>query len=339
MISTPIDFDNIITGSNILITGGTGTLGHQLVKILLNNYNPNKVIIFSRDEFKQNEMSKIYSTSKYPNLIYFIGDIRDYERLHFAFKNVDIVYHAAALKHVPIVEYNPMEAIKTNVLGTENVIKAAINRNVKRVIGISTDKCVNPVNLYGATKLCLEKLMIAGNHLSGGETLFSVVRYGNVFGSRGSVVPLFTEQQKTGKLTITNGKMTRFTLTIDEAVNFTIRSTIDMIGGEIFVPKLLHYNINQLSKIIGEKCEIVEIGLRPGEKMNEIMISDNESHLTIDNNDRYIVLPSLHFKNSNTYYSKYGSNLLKSGYSYTSNDSSQISDEQLRILIKDLQNY
>lgn len=336
MNSTPIDISNVINESNILITGGTGTFGYQMVKTLLTHYNPRKIIIFSRDEFKQNEMSKIYDTKKYPNLRYFIGDIRDYDRLYFAFKNVDIIYHAAALKHVPIVEYNPMEAIKTNILGTENVIKAAINRNVKRVVGISTDKCVNPINLYGATKLCLEKLMIAGNHMSGGETLFSVVRYGNVFGSRGSVVPLFIKQAEIGKLTITNGTMTRFTLTIDEAVNFTIKSTMDMIGGEIFVPKLLHYNINQLARIIGENCEIIEIGLRPGEKMNEVMISDNESHLTIDNNDRFIVLPSIPSKNQNLYYDLYGTNQLQRGYSYTSNDSLQISDKQLRILVEDI---
>ena len=204
----------LVNGKNILITGGTGSFGNKLIETLLNHFTPKKIIVFSRDEFKQYNMQKIFSPEKYPCMRYFLGDIRDKERVDEAFKGVNIVFHAAALKQVPATEYNPNEAIKTNIYGTENVVKAAINNNVEKVIALSTDKCVSPANLYGATKLCLEKLVIAGNHLSGNKTQFSVIRYGNVFGSRGSVVPLFLKQKEEGLITVTDNKMTRFTLAI-----------------------------------------------------------------------------------------------------------------------------
>ena len=269
---------DLINGKNILITGGTGSFGNQMVKTLLNNFKPNRLVIFSRDEFKQSEMQKIFDPNKYKCLRYFIGDIRDKERLLDAFCGIDLIFHAAALKQVPALEYNPTEAIKTNIYGAENVIQAAIKNNVKKVIAISTDKAVSPVNLYGATKLCFEKLFIAANNIVGANnTRFCVLRYGNVFKSRGSVVPLFLNQSKTGKFTVTDEKMTRFNLTLENAINFVLNCSSKMLGGEIFVPKLKSYNIMQLCKVINSDATVSIIGLRPGEKMHECMINASET--------------------------------------------------------------
>ena len=231
-MSYTLDIDlNFINNKSILITGGTGSFGKQMLKTLLENFEPRKIVIFSRDEFKQSEMQKEFSMLQYPYLRYFIGDIRDKERLTEAFRNIDIIFHAAALKQVPALEYNPSEAIKTNIYGAENVIKAAIANNVKKVIAISTDKAVSPVNLYGATKLCFEKLFIAANNIVGdADTRFCVLRYGNVFKSRGSVVPLFLEQAKTNKFTVTDSNMTRFNLTLENAVNFVLQCSSKMLG-------------------------------------------------------------------------------------------------------------
>jgi UDP-N-acetylglucosamine 4,6-dehydratase len=322
----------IVNNKTVLITGGTGTFGHALVEVLLARFSPKKVIVFSRDEFKQSEMRKRFDG---PNLRYFIGDVRDYDRLLLAFNGVDIVFHAAALKHVPVVEYNPTEAIRTNIYGTENVIRAAICCGVSRVVAVSTDKCVNPVNLYGATKLCLEKLAVAANHLSGKKTLFSVVRYGNVLGSRGSVVPIFLEQRKRKRLTVTDLEMTRFTLTIQDAISFVLNSAGMMIGGEIFVPKLPSYSIRQLVKLLGRDCQLDLIGLRPGEKIHELMVSQDESHLTIDCGSFYVITSSLDVHSKSTYEERYGSNLLPSMSEYRSG-SEMIGDETLQNMIDSL---
>lgn len=286
-----LNIDNFfIKGKNVLITGGTGSFGNKMVETLL-PFRPNKIVIFSRDEFKQYHMAKKFSKEKYSCMRYLIGDIRDYDRLSFAFCDIDIIFHAAALKQVPAMEYNPSEAIKTNIYGAENIIRAAIYNNVKKVIAISTDKAVSPVNLYGATKMCFEKLFIAANNMVGERDIcFSVMRYGNVFGSRGSVVPLFLKQSKDNLFTITDQRMTRFTMTLQDAINFVLNSANKMIGREIFVPKLPSYNIEQLAKVINSEAEIKYIGIRPGEKIHECMINTHESHNTLNCNNYFIVL-------------------------------------------------
>jgi UDP-N-acetylglucosamine 4,6-dehydratase len=322
------EVSELINGKNIFITGGTGTFGHKITDILLNQYSPNKVIIFSRDEFKQYNMKQIYPESKYPNIRYFIGDVRDYERLLTATQNIDVLFHAAAMKQVDTIEYNPLEAIKTNIYGTENVIKAAIQNKIKKVIGVSTDKCVSPVNLYGATKLCLEKLIIHANLMSGKNgTIFSVLRYGNVINSRGSVVPLFLKQKENKCFTITDEKMTRFTLTIDQAINFVLNCASIMIGGEVFVPKLPSYNIVQLAQCIEKDAEIKIIGIRPGEKLHEAMISSSESHKTLIQENYLVVLPEININKN--YEEKYGSNYRLGDEEYSSGINELISDEDL----------
>ncbi len=322
------EVEELINGKNIFITGGTGTFGHKITEIILNNYNPNKIIIFSRDEFKQYNMKQLFQESKYNNIRYFIGDVRDYERLLTATKNVDIIFHAAAMKQVDTVEYNPLEAIKTNIYGTENVIKAAIANNVKKVIGVSTDKCVSPINLYGATKLCLEKLIIHANLMSGHNgTIFSVLRYGNVINSRGSVVPLFLKQKENNYFTITDPNMTRFTLTIEQAINFVLNSASVMIGGEVFVPKLPSYNIIQLAKCINKDAEIKIIGIRPGEKLHESMISTSESYKTLIKDDYLVVLPEIQINKN--YEEKYGKEYRILNEEYSSGNNELIDDNDL----------
>ncbi|MCJ7740476.1 UDP-N-acetylglucosamine 4,6-dehydratase (inverting), partial [Candidatus Microgenomates bacterium] len=255
----------------ILVTGGTGSFGKKFTEVLLEKYHPKKLIIFSRDELKQHEMR--VSGFNHPSLRYFIGDIRDKERLNRAFYGVDIVVHAAALKQVPACEYNPIEAVMTNVIGARNVIDAAIDNKVKRIIALSTDKAVNPINLYGATKLVAEKLFIQANAYSGDRDIrFSCVRYGNVIGSRGSVIPLFRQQQKNGKITITDSRMTRFWITLEQGVDFVIKCLEKMNGGEIFIPKIPSTNIMNLVKVIAPKSKVRIVGIRPGEKIHEVLI-------------------------------------------------------------------
>jgi UDP-N-acetylglucosamine 4,6-dehydratase len=296
---------SFINDKSILITGGTGSFGKQMLKTLLENFKAKKIVIFSRDEFKQSEMQNEYNSKRYPCLRYFIGDIRDKERLIEAFNGIDIVFHAAALKQVPAIEYNPSEAIKTNIYGAENVIKAAIANNVKNVIAISTDKAVSPVNLYGATKLCFEKLFISANNIVGDKDIkFSVLRYGNVFKSRGSVVPLFLEQSKTNKFTVTDSQMTRFNLTLESAINFVLNCSSIMLGGEIFVPKLKSYNIIQLCNIINPEAEIEITGLRPGEKLHECMINNIELSNCYEC-DNYFIIMSNTLLDFDVIYNKY----------------------------------
>lgn len=280
----------MFNGKNILITGGTGTFGKQFVKYIAGNYKPNKIIVFSRDEFKQYEMARKFNDIK--NLRFFIGDVRDRDRLKRAFYGVDYVVHAAASKQVVAAEYNPFEAIKTNIFGAENVIEASIDAGVKKVVALSTDKAANPLNLYGATKLASDKLFVAGNTYAGGRiTRFSVVRYGNVLGSRGSVLPLFLEQKLKGKVTVTDRKMTRFWITIENAIELVIKAFQEMNGGEIFVPKIPSATMEEFAKIIAPDCEIEDIGIRPGEKMHEIMIPSDDARHTFEYDDHYRIMP------------------------------------------------
>ncbi len=286
----------MIDNKTILITGGTGSFGKKMLNTLLNKYSCKKIIIFSRDELKQSELKEIYPINKYKNLRYFIGDVRDHSRLDLAFKNVDIVIHAAALKQVNTAEYNPIEVIKTNINGTENVIKAAASCGVKKLIALSTDKAVNPVNLYGATKLAAEKLVISANNYFGykNSTKFSVVRYGNVIGSRGSVVKVFEKLIKSNSnyLPITDKKMTRFWMTLDESVKFVLNSLKLMTGGEIFIPKIPSIHIVDLAKAMGNNKKIKLIGLRPGEKLTEVLCSSDDSHLLIEFKKYFVSAPS-----------------------------------------------
>jgi len=276
----------------VLITGGTGSFGKKFTEIVLKECSPKKLIIFSRDELKQHEMRQVYPDTGDSPMRYFIGDVRDQERLYRAFNGVDIVVHAAALKQVPACEYNPFEAIQTNIMGAKNVIDAAINQRVSRVMAISTDKAVNPINLYGATKLCAEKIFIQANSYSGEPgPHFSCTRYGNVVGSRGSVIPLFLEQRKNGKITVTDPRMTRFWITLEQGVRFVIRCIEQMHGGEVFVPKSPSMNIIDLAKVVAPDCEVKHIGIRPGEKVHEVLVSEDEARHTVDLDDMYIIQP------------------------------------------------
>ena len=286
----------MLNNKTILITGGTGSFGKKMTEVILSHYNPRKLIIFSRDELKQFEMAQDYPDSKCSCIRYFIGDVRDKERMYRAFYNVDYVIHAAALKQVPAAEYNPFEAVKTNILGAQNVINVAIDRGIKKVIALSTDKAANPINLYGATKLCSDKLFIAGNSYVGREsTIFSVVRYGNVLGSRGSVIPFFLKCRETGVLPITDPRMTRFWITIEQGVNFVLKCLEQMVGGELFVPKLPSMNMMDLAKVIGPECKIEIIGIRPGEKLHEVMIPRDDARRTLEYDDHYIIQPDFRF--------------------------------------------
>jgi len=275
----------------ILITGGTGSFGREFVKTMLKDYQPERLIVFSRDELKQHEMRT--GGLDDPSLRYFIGDVRDQRRLYRAMQDVDIVVHAAALKQVPACEYNPNEAIMTNIMGGRNVIEAAIDAGVSNVIALSTDKAVNPINLYGATKLAAEKLFVQSNAYAGGVgTRFACVRYGNVVGSRGSVVPVFMRQRETGKLTITDERMTRFWLTVEQGVRFTIKCIEKMRGGEVFIPKIPSMKVVDLAKAIAPDAEIEYIGIRPGEKLHEVLISEDEARHTLEMEDMYVVEPT-----------------------------------------------
>lgn len=285
----------MFNNKNILITGGTGSFGKKYTEIILSKYKPNKIIIFSRDELKQYEMAQSFTDKC---MRYFIGDVRDVERLNEAMHKVDFVIHAAALKHVPIAEYNPMECIKTNINGAENVIKAAIKNNVEKVIALSTDKAANPINLYGATKLASDKLFVAANNMVGDRrTRFSVVRYGNVTGSRGSVIPFFNKLISEGatELPITDEKMTRFLITLEDGVNFVLKNFERMYGGEIFIPKIPSMYMTELAKAIAPTLPHKIIGIRPGEKLHEIMCPADDSHLTLEFDDHYVIQPTILF--------------------------------------------
>jgi len=284
-----------LNDQSILITGGTGSFGKAFVRELLECYSPRRLIVFSRDEMKQSEMAHDFPTSDHKALRYFIGDVRSRDRLEMAMRDVDIVIHAAALKQVPTAEYNPFECINTNVIGAENVVQAALRTGVRQVIALSTDKATNPINLYGASKLASDKIFVAANHLSGANgPIFSVVRYGNVIGSRGSVVPLFRRliAEKVDSLPITDARMTRFWITLQQGVNFVLSSLAIMKGGEVFVPKIPSMNIADLAKSMAPNLPHRLVGIRPGEKLHEVMISSDDSRSTVELKDRYVILPS-----------------------------------------------
>jgi UDP-N-acetylglucosamine 4,6-dehydratase len=323
----------MLNNKTILITGGTGSFGKKMVQIILEEYKPEKLIIFSRDELKQFEMSQRWSTKKFPCIRYFLGDVRDKERLNRAFHGVDYVIHAAALKQVPAAEYNPEEFIKTNILGGMNVIDAALMNGVKKVVALSTDKACNPINLYGATKLCADKLFVAANVYTGSDnTTFSVVRYGNVVGSRGSVVPFFKERVKTGVLPITDSRMTRFWITLDQSVHFVLRVVDLASGGEIFVPKIPSMHIVELAKAIAPECTQEVVGIRPGEKIHEILIGEDEGRNTIEYDECYVVKQAPVDVNTIR-----DCNLCPEGFSYTSDNNSQkISIEELHRVLEQI---
>lgn len=286
----------MLNNKNILITGGTGSFGHKFIKMALEKFSPSRLIVFSRDELKQFEMRQVFPEEKYPSLRYFLGDVRDKERLHRAFDGVDIVIHAAALKQVPAAEYNPLEAIKTNILGAANIIDVALDRGVKKVLALSTDKAANPINLYGATKLCSDKLFVAANSYTGQNgTRFAVVRYGNVIGSRGSVVPFFLKMKEAGVLPITDKRMTRFWITLEQGVNFVFDSLENMTGGEVFVPKIPSMNIIDLANAVAPDCRHEIVGIRPGEKLHEVLIPEDDARRTLEFKNHFVVQPELSF--------------------------------------------
>jgi UDP-N-acetylglucosamine 4,6-dehydratase/5-epimerase len=315
----------MFNNSNVLITGGTGSFGKKCAEVLLDRYEPNKIILFSRDEQKHVDIQRtLFPERRYPAVRYFVGDVRDLNRLKRAFAGVDYVIHAAAMKHVDIAEYNPQECIATNVMGAMNVIDAAIDCGVKKVLALSTDKAANPINLYGATKLCSDKLFVAGNALSNRtKTCFAVVRYGNVVGSRGSVVPLFIRQRKSGKLTLTDERMTRFWITLEQGVDFALKSMGLMEGGEIYVPKLPSMKMSDLARSVGPECEIENVGIRPGEKLHECMISSDDARRAWEFDDHYVVEPSFYFGDHIDKPGLSGGIPCQDGFSYTSDNNTE----------------
>jgi UDP-N-acetylglucosamine 4,6-dehydratase len=314
----------------VLVTGGTGSFGKKFIQVMLDEYHPAKLIVFSRDELKQHEMRT--SGFDHPSLRYFIGDVRDLQRLRRAMHGVDVVVHAAALKQVPACEYNPMEAIKTNILGSSNVIDAALDAGVQKVMALSTDKAVSPVNLYGTTKLAAEKLFVQSNaYAAGTNTRFSCVRYGNVVGSRGSVVPLFIKQRLNGKLTVTDLRMTRFWLTLEQGVRFVIRCTELMQGGEVFVPKIPSTRIVDLASVIAPHAELEVIGIRPGEKLHELLINEDEARSTLERPDMFVVTPTATLWQRDL---KYEGVPLPDGFRYASDTNPQwLSVEEIRLYV------
>jgi UDP-N-acetylglucosamine 4,6-dehydratase len=307
--------------SVVLVTGGTGSFGRKFTEILLREHRPKKLIVFSRDELKQHEMRQHFPETPNSPLRFFIGDVRDRDRLERAFHGVDIVVHAAALKQVPACEYNPFEAIQTNVMGAKNIIDAAIDQGVKRVVALSTDKAVNPVNLYGATKLCAEKLFVQGNAYAGhAATRFCCVRYGNVVGSRGSVIPLFQQQRKTGKVTVTDPRMTRFWITLEQGVQLVIKAGQMMHGGEVFVPRIPSMNIMDLAQALAPGCKVDTIGIRPGEKLHEVLISEDEARDTVELEDVFVIKPSHSFWDDDSWSQ---GKALPDGYRYGSDNNQQ----------------
>jgi len=327
----------MLTGKSILITGGTGSFGKKFARTILSRYaDIKRLVIYSRDELKQFEMSLDYPKSRFPQVRFFIGDVRDKERLCKALEGVDIVIHAAALKQVPTCEYNPFEAIKTNVLGAQNLIEACLAQEVKRVVALSTDKAAAPINLYGATKLCSDKLFVSANNFRGArEIKFSVVRYGNVMGSRGSVIPFFLEQGKSGTLSITDTRMTRFNITLEEGVEMVLFALSQMWGGEIFVPKIPSYQILDLAEAIAPGCRKKIIGIRPGEKLHEEMLTETDSLNSLEFEKFFIILPSTPLWDVDSYLKLHDGRRCALGFSYNSGKNTDwLTIEQLRQLIR-----
>jgi UDP-N-acetylglucosamine 4,6-dehydratase/5-epimerase len=328
----------MLNGKSILITGGTGSLGNALAKHIFKNYpEVNRLVIYSRDEQKQYQMALEYPADKYPQIRFFIGDIRDYDRLKRAMKGIDYVIHAAAMKHVPIAEYNPSECVKTNINGAENVINASLETSVQRVVALSTDKAAAPVNLYGATKLASDKLFVAANNIRGwNDIIFSVVRYGNVMGSNGSVIPFFMKMKKTGVLPITDPTMTRFNISLQGGVDMVMHALEHAWGGEIFVPKIPSYKITDVALAVGPECEQKITGIRPGEKIHEEMITDSDSYYTYDLGKYYTILPSSHRWKLEEFLEKFNGKKVPYGFRYNSGENAEWETvEGLRQLIKE----
>jgi UDP-N-acetylglucosamine 4,6-dehydratase/5-epimerase len=324
-----------LDGKSVLVTGGTGSFGRKFVETVLSHHKPARLIVFSRDEMKQYEMAQVFDEGHFPCMRYFIGDVRDVDRLEMAMRGVSIVVHAAALKHVPAAEYNPFECIHTNVMGAENVVKAAIRCGVEKVVALSTDKAASPINLYGASKLASDKIFVAANHLSAGKPRFSVVRYGNVIGSRGSVVPFFRRlvAENAEYLPITDERMTRFWITLDQGVDFVLSSLAIMHGGEIFVPKIPSAKITDIARILAPDLPIKIVGIRPGEKMHEVMITEDDARTTGYLSDRYVIQPALNFWNSENYTD---STPVPEDFRYASNSNDEwLDDDALANLLRE----
>lgn len=328
----------MLSGKSILVTGGTGSFGKMFIKTVLSRYpDVKRLVVYSRDELKQFEMSQTFSETKYRALRYFIGDVRDKERLSRACEGIDIIIHAAALKQVPAAEYNPFEAIKTNVLGAQNVIEAAMDQKVQKVVALSTDKAAAPINLYGATKLCSDKLFVSANNFKGNRDLqFSVVRYGNVMGSRGSVIPFFMEKRAEGVLPITDPAMTRFNITLEQGVDLVIHALSHMWGGEIFVPKIPSYLITDVAKAIAPECDQKTIGIRPGEKLHEEMITATDSINSLEFDTHFVIMPSMPLWDVEQYMIVNNCRRCEPGFAYNSGTNSEwLTVNKLRELIRD----
>lgn len=328
----------MLNGKSILITGGTGSLGKALTSHIFKTYpDVKRLVIFSRDEQKQYQMGLEYPADKYPQIRFFIGDVRDYDRVKRAMKSIDYVIHAAAMKHVPIAEYNPSECVKTNITGAENVINACLETGVTRVVALSTDKAAAPVNLYGATKLASDKLFVAANNIRGwNDIVFSVVRYGNVMGSNGSVIPFFLNMRKTGVLPITDPTMTRFNISLQGGVDMVMHALEHAWGGEIFVPKIPSYKITDVAEAIGPECEKKITGIRPGEKIHEEMITDSDSYYTYDLGKYYTILPSSHRWKLDEFLKHFNGKKVPYGFRYNSGENTEWETvEGLRALIKE----
>ncbi len=328
----------MLTGKSILVTGGTGSFGKKLTRTILTRYpDIRRLVIYSRDELKQFDMSQQFPESKYHQMRYFIGDVRDKERLYRALEGIDIVVHAAALKQVPAAEYNPFEAVKTNVTGAANVIDACMDRNVQKVVALSTDKAAAPINLYGATKLCSDKMFVSANNFKGDRDLkFSVVRYGNVMGSRGSVIPFFLNKRSEGVIPITDPRMTRFNITLQEAVDLVLYALAHMWGGELYVPKIPSYRITDLAEAIAPDCRQDVVGIRPGEKLHEEMITETDALASLEFKDHFVILPSTRLWDVSGYMETFNGRHCDQGFAYSSGTNSEwLSVEQLRRLIRE----
>ncbi|MDH5525735.1 MAG: UDP-N-acetylglucosamine 4,6-dehydratase (inverting) [Nitrospirota bacterium] len=320
----------VLEGKTILVTGGTGSFGKRFIRTVLDQESPRKVIVFSRDELKQFEMAQSFPD---PRIRFFIGDVRDKARLSRAFKGVDVVVHAAALKQVPAAEYNPFEAVLTNVIGAQNIIDASIDCGVQQVVALSTDKAANPINLYGATKLCSDKLFVSGNAYAGRDgTRFAVVRYGNVVGSRGSVIPFFVKMRETGRLPITDERMTRFWITLEQGVKFVLDSLRRMHGGEIFVPKIPSMNIMDLARAVAPECTYDFVGIRPGEKLHEVMVPEDDARMTLEFKDHFVIQPAFPWWNAEPHVEKGGVPCAE-GFHYSSDNNTQwLTEDQLKAM-------
>jgi UDP-N-acetylglucosamine 4,6-dehydratase (inverting) len=328
----------VLADAAILVTGGTGSFGRAFVKTVLERYPTiRRLVVYSRDELKQHEMAQVFSESEHSQMRYFIGDVRDKDRLVRAMEGIDVVVHAAALKHIPVCEYNPFEAIKTNVLGAQNVIEAAMAQGVKRVVALSTDKAAAPINLYGATKLASDKLFVAANYSKGRRDLrLSVVRYGNVMGSRGSVIPLFLARRRDGVLPITDERMTRFNITLEEGVDLVLDALDTMWGGEIFVPKIPSYHITDVAEAVSPGCRLDVVGIRPGEKLHEDMITETDSLSSVELTDRFVILPSLPVWNVEEFVEAHAGEMCAAGFRYSSDTNTEwLTREQIRELIRE----